>query len=363
MGDLRLQLRDRTRPISPAQYQAAQKPRPPRPLPPPPPPPPRAPLHDHEHDHTDPPAKRRKYEPLRQPGRADFLVPDDDLKSRRRGFVVQDFSTPWATEQQVQQWLDKYPAVRLGSPWPSRPGRPPRAPADDPLPLPVRSSASATSTSCRTIARRAGTTTCASSSTARPSRGPSRAACTAPTAATAASPSRRSRTRSRGACGRAQPSGASTNPRACGTSGRTRCVELPRTLSPSSRPWPTLALTPCADPRDQGVDQAASTDLDLDAVRRGDPDVADVGGRGRGARDPVSKRCVPLLPSSLFSPSFEILTLFFPRSLSFCGGPRDTCSARHTRPAGQGRVGPQARLRRRACACRPPSSRARCCSN
>ncbi|GAA5836347.1 hypothetical protein JCM9279_000361 [Rhodotorula babjevae] len=110
MGDLRVQLRDRTRPMTPAQYRAAQNPRPHRPTPPPPAPPP-AISHDRENDHSEPPAKRAKYEPLRQPGRADFLVPDDDLRTRRRGFVVLDFSTPWASDKQVEAWLGKYPAL------------------------------------------------------------------------------------------------------------------------------------------------------------------------------------------------------------------------------------------------------------
>ncbi|KPV74097.1 uncharacterized protein RHOBADRAFT_54658 [Rhodotorula graminis WP1] len=111
MGDLRLKLRDKTRPLTPAEYRASHFPRRPRP-PRSSPTRARAPAPDRDDDLQGPPAKRAKYEPLRQPGRTDFHGPDPALKARQRTFAARDFATPWATEQQIDDWLDKYPALR-----------------------------------------------------------------------------------------------------------------------------------------------------------------------------------------------------------------------------------------------------------
>ncbi|GAA5892610.1 hypothetical protein JCM8208_005862 [Rhodotorula glutinis] len=112
MGDLRLQLRDKTRPLTPAQYRAAhgtsRQPRPPQPQPPRAP----APAPERDDDLPEPHAKRPKYEPLRQPGRTDFHGPDPALKARQRAFAAHDFATPWASDEQTEEWLVKYPALR-----------------------------------------------------------------------------------------------------------------------------------------------------------------------------------------------------------------------------------------------------------
>lgn len=183
MVDVRLYLREKYRPMRPAEWQAAQKPRnlPPRTAPTPQDrdddPGPEV-LQSDEEEVDHPPTKRHKLERLKHPRLKSFYEPEARLRVER--FLADDFQTPYATRAQIHEWYEKFSAVSVESSHAARScAQSSRRPSRHLLflnahqaPTPIlHSSAGATSSSSKSIARRPTTTTSACSSTARPSRG------------------------------------------------------------------------------------------------------------------------------------------------------------------------------------------------
>ncbi|TNY17095.1 hypothetical protein DMC30DRAFT_142735 [Rhodotorula diobovata] len=114
MVDVRLYLREKYRPMRPAEWQAAQKPRnlPPRTAPTPQDrdddPGPEV-LQSDEEEVDHPPTKRHKLERLKHPRLKSFYEPEARLRVER--FLADDFQTPYATRAQIHEWYEKFSAL------------------------------------------------------------------------------------------------------------------------------------------------------------------------------------------------------------------------------------------------------------